>query len=83
MNWDRSERYEEWDGCRWCIHWRGGKCAAYPERIPLAILSGEVDHLVKRPGQVGHTVYEPIDIEHWQRTGARVPAASPAARATG
>ena len=78
MNWERSDLYEEWDGCRWCFHWRVGKCAAYPERIPLAILSGEIDHMVKRPDQVGDTLYEPIDVEHWQRTGERVPAASSA-----
>jgi hypothetical protein len=34
-------------------------CAAYSQRIPLVIASGEVDHLVMRPGQVGDTVFEP------------------------
>ncbi len=32
-------------------------CPAYPERIPLLILDGQVDHLVVRPGQVGDTVF--------------------------
>jgi hypothetical protein len=31
---------------------------AFPDRIPLAIFAGEVDHLVVRPGQVGDTVFE-------------------------
>lgn len=73
MNWERSERFEEFDGCRLCLHWRGGKCAAYPERVPLPILSGQVDHLVERPGQVGGVLFEPIDVEHWRSTGERVP----------
>jgi hypothetical protein len=34
------------------------RCAAFPDRIPLAIFSGEVDHLVVRPGQIGDTVFE-------------------------
>jgi hypothetical protein len=34
-------------------------CAAYPTRIPIIIASGDVDHLVVRPGQVGDTVFEP------------------------
>jgi hypothetical protein len=32
---------------------------AYPTQIPIPIASGEVDHLVVRPGQVGDTVFEP------------------------
>jgi hypothetical protein len=36
-------------------------CAAYSDRIPLAIASGEVDHLVVRPGQVGETVFELVE----------------------
>ena len=36
-------------------------CAAYPERIPISIASGEVDHLVVRPGQVGDIVFELTD----------------------
>jgi hypothetical protein len=32
-------------------------CAAYPERIPLIIVDGQVDHLVVRPGQVGGTIF--------------------------
>jgi hypothetical protein len=39
-------------------------CAAYPDRIPLAIASGEVDHLVVRPGQVGDTVFAPRVTRH-------------------
>lgn len=35
-------------------------CIAFPDRIPIAIASGEVDHLVVRPGQVGDTVFTPL-----------------------
>lgn len=75
MNWERSERFDEWQGCLGCAHYRRGKCIAYPVRIPLDILSGQVDHMVKRPGQVGDTVFEPMDFEHWRRTGERIPLA--------
>ena len=63
-----------WPGCRYCVHWRAGRCAAYPERIPLVILSGEIDHLVPRPGQIGTTTFEMIDLDLWERTGERAPA---------
>ena len=58
--WERSIPQERsWGGCRACTHLRpGSTCAAFPVRIPLAIFSGEVDHLVVRPGQVGDTVFE-------------------------
>ena len=74
MNWEPSAHFEQWEGCRLCVHWRGGRCVAYPEGIPLPIIAGQVDHLVKRPGQVNATIFEPIDLETWQRTGERVPA---------
>lgn len=69
--WDRAERFEEWPGCRFCAHYNRMRCVAYPERIPLIIASGEVDHLVPRPGQTGATVFEPLDIDHWRATGER------------
>lgn len=72
-NWERSERFEEWPGCFGCAHYRHGRCAAYPERIPLVIISGEIDHLVQRPGQVADTVFEPADPEVWRRTRQRAP----------
>ena len=78
MNWERSEHYEEWGGCLGCAHYLRGRCVAYPNSIPLPIVSGEVDHMVPRPGQVGETVYEPMDIEVWRETGERVPAEVPA-----
>ena len=80
MSWERSERFAEFGGCRLCVHYRRGSCVAYPERIPLDILSGEVDHMVKRPGQVGETVFELMDLERWQRSGERTPLTSPTAR---
>ena len=43
-------------------------CTAFPGRIPIEIASGELDHLVIRPGQVGETIFEvverPSDIQH-------------------
>jgi hypothetical protein len=74
MNWEPSDRFGEWRGCRGCVHYDRGRCTAYPERIPLLILSGEGDHIYKRPGQVGDTVFEPMDFEVWIETGQRVPA---------
>jgi hypothetical protein len=35
-----------------------------------------VDHMVKRPEQVGDTVFEPMDVDHWYRTGERIPLPS-------
>ena len=60
-DWIRSiPRDQRWGGCRRCIHFRrDGTCAAYPAQIPIPIASGEVDHLVVRPGQVGDTVFAP------------------------
>jgi hypothetical protein len=52
---------------------------AYPKGIPLPIISGEVDHMVLRPGQVGDIVFEPMDVEVWRRTRQRVPVATHAA----
>lgn len=46
---------------------------AYPDGIPFPIASGQVDHLVPRPGQVGDTVFTPLDVEVFRATGQRVP----------
>ena len=73
MNWEPSEHYHEWEGCIGCAHWRAARCVAYPTHIPLIILDGQVDHMVPRPGQVGETVFEPMDVEHWRLTGERRP----------
>lgn len=70
-DWERSEGFEEWPGCRGCAHYNRMRCVAYPERIPLIIASGEVDHLVPRPGQAGATVFEPLDLQHWLKTRER------------
>lgn len=60
-DWERSiPRDRRWGGCRSCRHFGPDMTrAAFPARIPLAIASGEVDHLVVRPGHVGTIVYEP------------------------
>lgn len=45
--------------CLACKHYEiGSKCAAFPEKIPLEIIAGEVRHLEKFPGQVGDAVFE-------------------------
>ncbi len=75
MNWEPSERFAEWQGCLGCAHYRYNKCAAYPERIPLPILSGAADHMVPRPGQVDGILFEPMDLAVFHQTGRRVPAA--------
>ena len=72
-DWEPSEQFEEWQGCLGCAHYRRMRCIAYPDRIPLPIASGEVDHMVPRPGQVGDTIFEPMDIEWWRKTGERRP----------
>jgi len=73
-DWERSEHFDEWPGCRGCVYYDRARCVAYPDRIPLIILSGEVDHFVPRPGQVGETVFTPLDLEVWHATRERVPA---------
>lgn len=60
-DWIRSIPMDRrWGGCLRCVHFRrDDTCIAYPRQIPIPIASGEVDHLVVRPGQVGDTVFEP------------------------
>jgi hypothetical protein len=60
-DWKRSiPRDQLWGGCRACVHFRKDlSCVAFPYRIPIQIASGEIDHLVVRPGQVGDTIFEP------------------------
>ncbi len=74
-DWERSiPPTALWGGCRACIHFRKDiTCVAFPRRIPIQIASGDVDHLVVRPGQVGDTAFEP-------RTDRPLPAAVPAGR---
>jgi hypothetical protein len=59
-NWEGSlPRSQRWGGCNLCRHARpDNTCAPYPGGIPIIIGSGEVGHLVPRPGQVGDTVFE-------------------------
>jgi hypothetical protein len=76
-NWERSvPRGQPWGNCRVCQHLRRDmSCIAFPERIPIVIASGEVDHLVVRPGQVGDTVFEPLrDKEARRREADRAAA---------
>ena len=72
MNWEPSDQADEFGGCHSCVHYqRGGRCTAFPKRIPLPIFAGDIDHMVVRPGQTGSDIFEPIDIEVWQATGER------------
>lgn len=61
VDWKRSIPADQrWGGCRRCVHdRRDGTCAAYPDGIPIVIASGDVDHLVVRPGQAGEIVFAP------------------------
>jgi hypothetical protein len=66
---------QSWGSCFDCVHLGPQMtCPAFPQRIPIAIASGEIDHLTVHPGQVGDTVFEPIDKEVWRTTRRRVPA---------
>ena len=75
-DWERSEGFENWYGCLNCGHYRAMRCIAYPDRIPFAIASGQVDHFVPRPGQVGDTVFTPFDVKVFRETRQRVPERS-------
>ena len=61
-DWEPSPLYASWPGCRKCRHFRGTHFAVYPVRIPLPIVSGQVDHMVPRPGDHG-ILFEPISVE--------------------
>lgn len=78
-NWRRSiQRDQRWGGCRACAHFRRDMtCAAFPDLIPIVIASGEVDHLVVRPHQVGTTVFTPkADVPEEAKTLAHRPVGS-------
>ena len=55
------------------MYWNKGRCIAYPQRIPFMIISGQTDHMIPRPGQVGDTVFTPVDRQVWRETRQRVP----------
>jgi hypothetical protein len=82
VNWQPSDRADEFGGCRFCVHYQGGgRCTAFPKRIPLPIFAGDIDHMIVRPGQTGADIFDPMDFEVWQKTGLRQPATRPAAAA--
>jgi hypothetical protein len=84
VNWEPSEHFAEWQGCLGCAHYRHGRCAAYPRGIPIQLISGQVDHMVPRPGQVEGILFEPMDWDVFRATRQRVPAREePAAQPTG
>ena len=54
MTWEPSDEFRRWKGCLWCERYHGGgSCEAYSKGIPLALASGESDHMIKRPGDGG------------------------------
>jgi hypothetical protein len=58
-DWNRSSKSKDFGGCRACVHLtRESDCIAFPDGIPMPIVSAEVDHMVKRPGQAGDTLFE-------------------------
>ncbi len=61
-NWEHTiPRDQSWGACHLCQHFRPDMtCTAYPDRIPIMIASGDFDHLVVRPGQVGDAVFEVV-----------------------
>ena len=51
----------EYKGCRGCRHYLGElDCSAFPEGIPMIILSGEIQHTEILPKQKNRIVYEAI-----------------------
>ena len=46
-------------GCKYCQHFRfNGTCAAFPDKIPLDIVSGATKHTKPLPNQKNSIVYE-------------------------
>ncbi|MBU1275809.1 MAG: cytoplasmic protein [Proteobacteria bacterium] len=57
---DRDVIFEKC-ACDECRHYYGeGKCLAFPEGIPLAIQSGDIEHCVTITGDKG-VIFEPMD----------------------
>ena len=79
-NWKLSARDEEFLGCNVCVHlhddWE--TCDAYPDGLPIEIASGEMDHMVERPGQVSGILFEPVQrMVHAPRSPRRRPTPRP------
>jgi len=53
----------EYLGCSGCKHfaWKDSTCIAFPKRIPLPIISGEIYHTKRVRWQDNDIVYEPIE----------------------
>lgn len=47
-------------GCKYCEHFRfDGTCTAFPQKIPLDIVSGATKHTKPLPNQGNSIVYKP------------------------
>jgi hypothetical protein len=55
----------EYLGCSACRHRdsKGLTCKAFPKRIPLQIISGEIHHTKRLRWQDNDIVYEPIEVK--------------------
>lgn len=57
-----KNQMSEYKGCRGCRHYLGElDCSAFPEGIPLRILSGDIQHTEILPKQKNTIVYEIIE----------------------
>lgn len=51
----------QYTGCRGCNRFRiNATCEAFPKGIPLAILSGDVEHTQIVKGQTGYATWVPL-----------------------
>jgi hypothetical protein len=56
-----KNQMSEYRGCRGCRHYLVElTCSAFPEGIPLVIISGQIQHTEILPKQGNTIVYEPI-----------------------
>ncbi len=50
-------------GCRSCSRFQGQSCEAFPDGIPLAIASGQLDHYTSRDGDSGLTYLVSVEFK--------------------
>lgn len=66
-----------YEGCLFCKHLdrssNGMKCAAFPTKIPLPIVSGEVEHTQPMFGQTNKVVFKDVATNKNDSTGGKIP----------